>query len=115
MTTVALEGMKFYAFHGFYEKEREIGNQYVLDVYCKVPQFDSEDDNIHDTLNYENVYRTCKKYMDRQFKLLETIALHIAQDLKENYPHILHIKVRVTKLNPPLEGMVDRAIVEYEI
>jgi dihydroneopterin aldolase len=32
MALIALEGMKFYAFHGVYEAERVLGNDYVVDV-----------------------------------------------------------------------------------
>ena len=33
MATIALEGMRFYAYHGYYEEERTLGNEFILDVY----------------------------------------------------------------------------------
>ena len=33
MATIALEGMRFYAYHGYYEEERILGNEFILDVY----------------------------------------------------------------------------------
>ena len=33
MATIALEGMRFFAYHGYYEEERILGNEFILDVY----------------------------------------------------------------------------------
>ena len=33
MATIALEGMRFFAYHGYYEEERILGNDFILDVY----------------------------------------------------------------------------------
>jgi len=35
MATIALEGMRFFSKIGFYEEERIIGNQFVVDVYIE--------------------------------------------------------------------------------
>ena len=33
MAVIALEGMRFFAYHGFYPEENIIGTNYVVDVY----------------------------------------------------------------------------------
>ena len=33
MSLIALEGMQFYAYHGVYDEEQIIGNNYVIDIY----------------------------------------------------------------------------------
>ena len=115
MTTVALEGMKFYAYHGYYEEERKIGTEFILDVYVEVPRFDSADDNIKDTVNYENIYKICAHHMlKKQYKLLETIAYHIGEEIKGKYEQIASLKVKISKIGPQLGGVVDKAVIVYE-
>ena len=35
MAKVGLEGVKFFAYHGFYEEEQQIGGEYILDVFVE--------------------------------------------------------------------------------
>ncbi len=52
MPTIALEGMRFYAYHGYYEEERILGNEFILDVYVntETPLIELVDD-LHADLN----------------------------------------------------------------
>lgn len=115
MTRVALEGMEFYAYHGYYSEEQIKGNDFVLDVYADIPTFDSQEDDINDTVNYEDIYAICNLHMSEKYKLLETVALKIATDIKAKYKNIFKIKVRLAKLNPPIDGKIQKAVIEYEI
>jgi len=114
MTRIALEGMHFFAYHGYYEEERIVGNQFIIDVYVDVDTFDSTDDDINDTVNYEVIYDIVKGHMIKKYKLLETIALNISTDLKNRFSNIKKVKVKVSKVGPQLGGEVDRAVIEYE-
>jgi len=116
MTRVALEKMEFYAYHGYYDEEQIKGNNFVLDVYADIPTFNSQEDNIDDTVNYEYIYKVCEKHMiEKKYKLLETVALQIAKDIKAEYRNIYKVKVRLAKLNPPIPGKIGRAMIEYEL
>lgn len=115
MTRVALEGMKFYAYHGYYTEEQIKGNDFVLDVYADIPTFNSLEDNIEDTVNYEYIYAVCKKHMEVKYKLLETVALMIATDIKKEYKNIFKLRVRLAKMNPPIDGDIHKAVIEYEL
>ncbi|RZK29989.1 MAG: dihydroneopterin aldolase, partial [Hymenobacter sp.] len=33
MGQIALEGLEFFAFHGYYDEEQKIGNKYGVDIY----------------------------------------------------------------------------------
>jgi len=115
MATIALEGMHFYAYHGFYEEERKIGNHYTVDVYLDshIARAAAADD-LFSTVNYETVYFICQSEMRRPTKLLETLAQTIADRLQGHFDYAQRIKVRVRKMNPPLGGRVDSAFVEYQ-
>ena len=115
MALIALEGMRFYAYHGFYEEERVIGNDYVVDVYVDtVFTKAAMDDDLYQTINYETIYLICEAAMRKNSKLLEAVANHIELGIKHQFKFIKALKVRVKKLNPPLGGRVDVAYVEVE-
>ena len=110
-TTIALKGIHFYAFHGYYEEERKMGNDFVIDAEVEVKSFDEADDNISDTVNYEKIYAICSEEMSIQQKLLETVVFRICKRLEE-LKHVKSGKVSLAKIGPQLGGKVDKAQVE---
>jgi 7,8-dihydroneopterin aldolase/epimerase/oxygenase len=115
MGLIALEGMSFHAYHGFYEEEQIMGNDYVLDVYITAnTPMASVTDDLYQTVNYETVYEICKIVMRQRTKLLETIADRIVLGIKHQFSNIQEVKVRVRKLNPPLGGQVNCSMVETD-
>lgn len=116
MGKVALEGMKFYAYHGFYEEERIVGNYYVIDVYLEINTKSYKKavarDNLYDTVNYETVYLIVQAEMRKKSKLLETIADRIVYHVKKQFDQVREVQVRIRKENPPLGGPVGQALVE---
>lgn len=110
---VALEGMKFHAFHGFYEEEAIIGNHFILDVLVETDFSEaSRSDDLVQTVNYESIYNVCTEVMKVRVKLLEKIAESICNKLKVLHPDIQSITVKIRKLNPPFGGEVDYALIE---
>ena len=55
-TKVAIKGAEFFAYHGYYSEERKSGNTFIIDAEVTLKSFDSNDDNIFDTVNYEQLY-----------------------------------------------------------
>ncbi len=115
MAVIALEGMKFYAYHGVYEAEKLIGTDYVVDVYVQtVTALAAKTDQLEATVNYESVFQICKMEMKQPRQLIETVVAGIVKGIKKQFPNMMALKVRVKKLNPPLGGRVDAAWVEEE-
>lgn len=117
MAVIALEGMHFFAFHGYYDEEQKMGGDFILDVYVTTSVADnSVADNLETTINYESLYFICRTEMKKTAKLIETVANRIGMKIKRLHPQrISMVKVRLRKLNPPLGGKVDCAYVEIEI
>ena len=64
MALIALEGVHFYAYHGFYEEEQIIGNNFILDVYVEANTgLAARTDDLFSTVNYETIYRICQMEM----------------------------------------------------
>lgn len=111
-TTISIENAEFFAYHGYYEQERRSGNTFIIDCEVEVKSFDSMDDNINDTVNYEGLYSICKNQMEETQLLLETVVLRIIQDIRSQYDHVVGGKVKLSKVGPQLGGKVDKATVE---
>ncbi|MEY4927242.1 MAG: dihydroneopterin aldolase [Bacteroidota bacterium] len=115
MNTIAVEGMRFYAKHGFYNQEAILGGWYSVDVYASTDfRKAAANDELGETLNYETIFLISKFQMAKPAKLIETVAYNIINDIKHKYSGIQVLKVRITKHFPPLGGDVARAIVEIE-
>lgn len=114
MTTIALEGMRFYAYHGYYEEEQVIGNHFVVDVYVHLLQVRTavENDDLPGTVNYEMLYEIVRLEMKNTAKLLETVANKILERILKQFPFVNKVEVRISKRQPPFDGPVDRAFVQ---
>lgn len=112
MGVIELEGMHFYAYHGFFESERVAGNEFVVDVTLEADfSRAAESDNLEDALNYQQVYDLVSQEMNEESYLLEHVANRIVKALLESFPEAQQVKVKVTKVNPPMGGHVEKASV----
>jgi dihydroneopterin aldolase len=111
MAIIRLQGLDFFSHHGVYEEERKIGNRYTVDVEVVIAQNDFSTDMLNETVNYEEIYLTVATVMSAPVKLLETIASTINQQLLHHFSSILSIQTTVSKHNPPIKGVCDRASV----
>ena len=110
-TIVSIEGLKFRAHHGFYDEERKTGNDFSCDVFVELKSYDSLEDNIYDTVNYEDIYEIVKDEMNKTKKLIETVAYCIITRIKE-LDNVTGARVKLSKHNPPLKGDVEKAVVQ---
>ncbi len=115
MGMIAIEGMQFYAHHGFSKEERVIGGQFMVDVFLKT-NFSgaAREDDITKTIDYEQVFKLVKTEMEKPAKLIERVAKVIIDKVPGTFPEVFYVKVRVSKINPPLKGTVNRVYVEIE-
>lgn len=115
MGMIALEGMKYYAYHGLYEEERLIGTDYVVDVYIRTKMVQARKmDQLSDTVNYETVYRLVSREMKTPRNLIEHVAERILDALKFQFAQMSGALIRIKKMNPPLQGTVSNSFVEIE-
>ena len=64
-------------------------------------------DKLSDTIDYVTVYEIVKEEMAIRSKLIEHVAKRIYDRLRKNFPQVSAIEVKVTKLNPPINGTVE--------
>jgi len=107
---VSLEGMEFHAFHGFYDYEREQGNDFVIDVHVTT-DFDAaaQSDELSGTVNYETIYAIVKEEMQESTKLLERLAQRMIARMFEAFALAECIEISIAKKNPPIEGDIKQS------
>ncbi len=105
--------MKFHAYHGCLDFEKRDGNTFLVNLILELNTEKAEiSDKLEDTLNYQEVYDVVKHEMEIPSNLIEHAARRIFDALIENFPQILHLNLRLSKLNPPLGGDVKSVSVE---
>ncbi len=105
MDTLTLKGLRFRAKHGYYQQEREEGNDFEVDlVFSADLQQAGEKDALGDTIDYQKAEQIAASVMNGpSVKLIETLAKRIGDALFEQFPRIVQLDVAVRKLTPPLE------------
>ncbi len=111
MIKVALQEVRFFAYHGFYPEEQILGGSFLLDVEVEFKNEDVEDD-ISNTVNYEKLYSILAEEMKQPRKLLETLVQEMIEKIRADFPFLEKVKVGIKKLNPPLPGEVKYSLVE---
>lgn len=113
MGWIIIEGMKFYAFHGHYETEKIVGTYFQVDLHIKTDCLKAAvSDNLNDALNYQEVFLLVKTEMKKKSNLLENVANRILNLLFEKFPQIKKAKIKVSKLNPPMGGEIEKVSVQ---
>ena len=112
MGKISLEGMEFYSHHGYYKDEITRGNKFVVDLSFET-NIDKagETDNLEDALNYEDAYNIVKAEMAIRSNLLEHAGKRIIDKLRAHFADIKSIKLKLSKYNPPLIGIVQKVSV----
>lgn len=112
MAQIILENMVFYAYHGFFEEEQRIGNEFRVTVTLEVENaLSGTTDNLNDTLNYQLVYDVVKAEMAITSRLIEHVAQRTLDKLLATFPMIQKATVALSKMNPPLGGQVEKVTV----
>jgi dihydroneopterin aldolase len=113
MDRIRLNNLIFYAHHGFYEAERELGQKFEIDieVECDLREPAREDD-LKQTIDYRRIYQIAKETFENyKFKLIETVAEKIAREVLA-ISGIITVLIRVRKPHVPLNGLLDYVEVE---
>ncbi|MDR0572685.1 MAG: dihydroneopterin aldolase [Tannerella sp.] len=112
--TITLEAMKFYAFHGVTEEERMIGGAYLVDISYAIKTDAVETDRIEQTINYADIYDLTKEEMMKPSLLIEHVAGRLLKVLKNKFPQAQEMTVKISKLNPPVNGEMAKATVSMK-
>lgn len=109
---ILLEKMRFHAFHGVMPEETIVGGEYEVGIVLDTDFSKAmETDDLEGTINYAIVFDLVRQEMHIPSKLIEHVAGRIMKSVKQNFPQVEAIEVRVSKLNPPVNGDMAQATV----
>ena len=112
MGQIELEGMEFFAYHGHYPVEKEVGNKFIVYVSIMTDcQKAGQSDKLKDALDYQKVYQIVKEEMAIPSDLLEHVATRILDKLYQGFKEIEQAKVKISKMNPPMGGQIEKVSV----
>lgn len=115
MALIEIEGMEFYAFHGHFEVEKIAGNRFIVDL--KIATDCSKagiSDNLEDTLDYQKAYLAVQEEMSKPSDLLENVCHRIIRRIKSEFQDAENVTVKVSKMNPPMGGQIERVSLTME-
>ena len=108
MLTVHLSNLSFHAFHGVYEEETKLGNNFEVDVLIKYEETGLDMNDLGALVNYEVVFEIIKKRMAIPTPLLEEVAEALVRKIKHQYKQINEMAITIYKLQPPITGLNGR-------
>ena len=113
-TTIELNGLVFYAYHGALEAESELGQRFKVDVSLRLADgLDFKEDNTEVSVDYSRVYSTVESvFTESRFQLIERAAEAIASELLSQFKKIIEGRVRVDKPSAPVPCACDSFAVE---
>jgi dihydroneopterin aldolase len=116
MSTISIEGMEFFAYHGCFKEEQVIGTKFSIDLFMEVDTAAAEQsDQLDDTVNYQAVYQVVKQEMDSKSNLLEHVGRRVLEGIRTAFPQVESARIKIKKLNPPLGGKMEFVSLELEL
>lgn len=109
-TSIQIENIRFYSYHGVLEQEQVVGNHFSVSVLLRADIVEATVTDVLDaTISYADVCDIVKEEMAIPSRLLEHVAGRIYRKLKSSFSNISALEVKVYKLNPPGCGETERA------
>jgi len=109
---IALQGIRFFAYHGFYPEEQVLGCEYIVDIETELEVYGSGNDDIQHTVNYERLFSIAKIEMAVPRKLIETVAHGMLERIRHEFLAVQKIRLAIKKMHPPLAGQVENSLIE---
>ncbi len=103
MLTIRLEKLRFFAYHGLFDLEKKIGNEFEVNCTLSIDNESVVIEDISQTINYAEIYALIKCEMTQPRLLLETFLTETAERIKKTYPLVKNIKINIYKITAPIE------------
>ncbi len=113
MGVIYVNDIEVYAQHGCLDEEAVIGGKYMIDVIFHVDvKRAAHYDDLDLTIDYVRVTEIVQKEMAIRAKLIETVGYRILNSLQNEFPQADAIRLRLTKIAPPIPGQVGSVSIE---
>lgn len=114
MIVVHLNDLCFNSFHGIYDEEKILGNDYMIDASVEFHEELQVINSINSTINYVDIYNIIRERMGVPTPLLETVIMEIGNEIHNEFPQAKSINISIKKMYPPIEGIRGSAGVNWQ-
>ena len=115
MAYIQLHDMEFYAYHGHFKEEQEVGNYFLVNAKLKTDITKAAlTDNLDDALDYQKVYNLIEEEMKQKSFLIEPLLMRIVRRLFDEFSQLEYLELEISKINPPLGGKINRVSISWE-
>ncbi|WP_246946059.1 dihydroneopterin aldolase [Bacillus pinisoli] len=106
MDKIELKEMLFYGYHGVLPEETKLGQRFIVDLSLSLDlSVAGNSDDLHDTVNYAEVYNLCKQVVEgTPRKLVETVAEDVCQQILSSFSKVQECTIKLIKPDPPIPG-----------
>lgn len=112
ITTIFLENMEFKAYHGCYELEKIVGNNFSVDLTIEAEIGDAAHrDDINSTVSYLTLFEIVRDQMAVTADIIENVAVRIIDAVYAEFPEVKKVTAKVSKIAPPLGGKIKKVSV----
>ncbi len=109
---IILKNLRFLGNHGMHDEETLMGNVFELNVEVGFI-VNQKIQSINDTINYVTIFETIKQRMEKPERLLETLAMNIADEILMIDERINSVSISINKFNPPIKNFSGSIEVNY--
>jgi len=108
-----IKNMTFHAYHGVWEKEREVGQRFEVDLEAwRDIRESARTDKLKDTVDLYAVFQAVEDVIvNNKFNLVETMAERVASRVLLDFA-LEKVRICVRKPHPPIRGIQDGIQVE---
>ena len=111
---IDVAGIRLYTNHGCMNEEAIIGSHYEVNISVWANlSASAESDDLNDTVDYVALHAIAKEEMASRSKLLEVVCQRILDRILNEHPLVQKAEVNVAKLNPPINGDVERVALTF--
>ncbi len=104
MDSIRIENLEIFAYHGVRREENSLGQKFLIcaELYLNTREAGISDD-LSKTLDYSKVcYFIKKKLEEKNYRLIEAVAEHLAEDLLLEYDMVKRVELTVKKPWAPI-------------
>ena len=113
---LTIEGIECWSYHGCLPEETKIGGRFMVDVILEIDLHKAmETDDLKQTADYKIIHDLVRAEMAIPSQLIEAVAGRILKKTKTTFPLAVRTTVRVIKFNPPVNGSINKAIIEISL
>ena len=111
MMHIGLEGVKLRAKTAYFEWERKLGVQLVIDVRIELKKMPS---TLSDSVDYVDVHRILKEEAKKEYRLLEEFAQVVVQRILDEDQASKSVYIKIRKPFLPIENYQGNgSVIEY--